>query len=95
VFGDLDFSAMKETQPHGLFEAWIYLPDGKRNEMDAEFRDIFVELICEKGFAATRDEAAWPLANDAAAHTEFVEKLADAISRKAVLTLRIICTRLD
>jgi len=56
LFGDLDFSAMKETQPDELFAAWLYLPDGQRNEMDAEFRDIF-ELSCEKGFRAIIDEA--------------------------------------
>lgn len=75
VFGDLDFAAMKETQPDELFAAWLYLQDGQRNEMDAEFRDIF-ELSCEKGFAAIRDEAAWHLAIDANARTAFVEKLA-------------------
>ncbi|HEV3116218.1 MAG TPA: hypothetical protein VGY58_04145 [Gemmataceae bacterium] len=41
LFGDLDFSAMKETKPDELFTAWLYLPDGQRNKMDAEFRDIF------------------------------------------------------
>jgi hypothetical protein len=41
LFGDLDFSAMKETQPDELFAAWLHLADGQRNEMDAEFRDIF------------------------------------------------------
>jgi hypothetical protein len=39
LFGDLDFSAMKETQPDELFAAWLSLTDGQRNEMDAEFRD--------------------------------------------------------
>ena len=57
VFGDLDFSAMKETQPDELFAAWLYLPDSQRNTMDAEFRVIF-ELSCEKGFRAIIDEAA-------------------------------------
>jgi hypothetical protein len=75
VFGDLDFSAMKETQPDELFPAWLYLPDGKQNEMDAEFRDIF-ELSCEKGFRAIIDEAEWHLATDPQARTGFVEKLA-------------------
>ena len=56
LFGDLDFSAMKETQPDELFAAWLHLPDGQRNEMDAEFRDIF-DLSCEKGFRAIIDEA--------------------------------------
>ena len=26
LFGDLDFSAMKETQPDELFAAWLILP---------------------------------------------------------------------
>ena len=38
VFGDLDFSAMKETQPDELFGAWLYLPDAQRNEMDAQIK---------------------------------------------------------
>ena len=75
LFGDLDFSAMKETQPDELFAAWLDLPDSQRNEMDAEFRDIF-ELSCEKGFRAIIDEAEWHLAHDADARTAFVEKLA-------------------
>src|SRR2546430_11377720 len=36
LFGDPDFSAMKETQPDELFAAWLDLPDGQRNEVDAE-----------------------------------------------------------
>jgi hypothetical protein len=75
LFGDLDFSAMKETQPDELFAAWLYLPDGQRNEMDAEFRDIF-ELSCEKGFRAIIDEAEWHLMTDPDARTGFVENLA-------------------
>ena len=75
LFGDLDFSAMKETQPDELFAAWLYLPDGQRNEMDAEFRDVF-ELSCEKGFRAIIDEAGWYLTTDPAARTGFVENLA-------------------
>lgn len=75
LFYDLDFATMKETQPDALFAAWLCLPDGQRNTMDAEFRDIF-ELTCEKGFRAILDEAEWHLAHDANAHTGFVEKLA-------------------
>ena len=41
LFGDLDFSAIKENHPHELFAAWLSLPNGQRNEMDAEFREIF------------------------------------------------------
>jgi len=75
LFGDLDFSAMKETQPDELFAAWLHLPDGQRNEMDAEFRDIF-ELSCEKGFRAIIDEAEWHLTTGPDARTGFVENLA-------------------
>jgi hypothetical protein len=75
LLGDLDFAAMKETQPDELFAAWLKLPDTQRNAMDAEFRDIF-EMSCEKGFRAIIDEAEWHLSADARARTEFVEKLA-------------------
>lgn len=40
--------------------------------MDAEFREIF-ELSDEKGFRAIIDEAAWHLADDQDARTEFVD----------------------
>jgi hypothetical protein len=75
LFGDLDFSAMKETRPDELFAAWLSLSDGQRNEMDAEFRDIF-ELSCEKGFRAIIDEAKWHLMTGPGAITGFVEHLA-------------------
>ena len=45
LFGDLDFSAMKETQPDELFAVWLTLPDRHGHEMDAEFREIF-DLRC-------------------------------------------------
>lgn len=75
LFTDLDFGAMKETQADELFGVWRYLSDRERNEMDAEFQDIF-ELSCEKGFRAIIDEAEWHLVHNPAAHTAFVEKLA-------------------
>jgi hypothetical protein len=76
LFGDLNFSAMKETEPDALFAAWLDLPDTQRHPMDAEFLDIF-ELSCEKGFRAIIDEAEWHLANGPDALTGFVEKLAE------------------
>ena len=75
LFSDLDFSAMKESQPDELFAAWLDLSDIQRNEMDAEFRDIF-ELSCEKGFRAIIDEAEWHLTAGPDAGTGFVENLA-------------------
>jgi hypothetical protein len=74
LLGDLDFAAMKEAQPDELFAAWLKLPDSQRNAMDAQFQDIF-EMSCEKGFRAILDEAAWHLAAEPQAHTEFVETL--------------------
>jgi hypothetical protein len=59
LFGELDFSAMKETQPDELFAAWLDLSNSQRDEMDAEFPDIY-ELSCEKGFRAIIDEADRP-----------------------------------
>jgi hypothetical protein len=75
LFGNLDFSAMEETNPDELFAAWLQLSDSQRSAMEAEFRDIF-ELGGEKGFRAIIDEAEWHLANDADARARFVEKLA-------------------
>ena len=75
LFGDLNFSAMRETRPDELFSAWLTLPDVRRHDMDAEFQEIF-ELSCEKGFRAILDEAAWHLATDEDARTAFIEKLA-------------------
>ncbi|MBM4260472.1 MAG: hypothetical protein FJ145_03420 [Deltaproteobacteria bacterium] len=74
IFTDLDFAAMKETQPDALFTAWLALPASQRNDMDAELRDIF-ELSCEKGFRAIIDEAEWHLGDDRAAREELVAQL--------------------
>ncbi len=75
LFHDLDFAAMKETQPEKLFTAWLELPDAPRNTMDAEFRGIF-ELSCESGFRAILDEAEWHLKSGSQEYTELVDKLA-------------------
>jgi hypothetical protein len=75
VFADLDFAAMKETQPDTLFAAWLDLDDTQRHAMDAEFRDI-ADLSCEKGCRAIIDEATWHFARDDDAHGAFVERLA-------------------
>ena len=71
-FNDLDFAAMKEGKPDELFAAWLNLPEGQRNAMDTEFRDIF-EMSCEKGFRAIIDEVEFHL--DENDFTAWVEKL--------------------
>jgi hypothetical protein len=87
LFGELDFAAMRETKPDPLFSAWLALPDGQRNQMDAEFREI-TALSCEKGFCAIRDEAAWKLRENPEAWSAFVEKLAslEGHSERAMAT---------
>ncbi|MBP6733940.1 MAG: hypothetical protein KAX51_04885 [Chromatiaceae bacterium] len=35
LFSDLDFSAMNETKPDGLFTAWLDLPKARRKPMPA------------------------------------------------------------
>lgn len=74
LFGDLDFSTLKETKPGELFTAWLALPEDQRKPMDAEFQDIF-ELSCEKGFRAIIDEASWQMQAEPEALTEFIENL--------------------
>jgi hypothetical protein len=49
LFGDLDFTAMKEGAPDALFAAWLKWPDNERNTMEVEFREVF-DLYCDKGF---------------------------------------------
>lgn len=51
LFAELDFAGMKETQPDGLFAAWLALSEERRNPMDAEFRKI-CEMSGEKGMLA-------------------------------------------
>lgn len=74
LFGNMDFSAMKETKLDALFAAWLELPEAQRKPMDAEFQDIF-DLSCEKGFRAIIDEARWQMQGDPDALTGFIDTL--------------------
>ena len=75
LFTELDFAAMKETKPDALFAAWLELPEGQCNAMDAELREISA-MSCEKGWCAIRDEAAWHLKKIPELYTQFMQKLA-------------------
>ena len=61
LFGELDFTAMKETRPEEWFWVWLQLPEEQRNALESEFREIF-EMSCEKGVRTLLDEARsrWP-----------------------------------
>jgi len=65
---------LKEAQPEALFAAWLELPQGQRNAMDADFLEISA-MSCEKGFRAILDEAAWHLESEQQTYSELVEKL--------------------
>lgn len=75
VLTEVDFAVLKETRPETLFAAWIGLPEGERNAMDAELREISA-MSCEKGWCAIRDEAEWRLGETPEEFASFVEKLA-------------------
>lgn len=76
VLTGLDFASMKETQTEELFDAWRELPEGQRNAMDPEFREIHA-LSCEKGWCAIRDEAQWQFKVEPDAFTAFVKRMGD------------------
>ena len=75
VLAEVDFAALKETKPEALFAAWLELPEGQRNGMDAAFLEIS-EMSCEKGWCAIRDEAEWQLRETPEAYAELIETLA-------------------
>jgi hypothetical protein len=87
VLAEVDFAALSELQPEALFTTWLELPQGQRNAMDAELREIHA-MSCEKGWCAIRDEAQWQLRVTPAEHVEFVEKLATLAnhSERAMMT---------
>ena len=72
LFQELDFTAMRETQPDELFKAWLELPEKHRNALEVDFREIF-EMSCEKGIRAILDEANWHWREDPDQLKSFVE----------------------
>jgi hypothetical protein len=74
VLAEMDFAALKEAKPEPLFAAWLELPEGQRNAMDAELREIHA-LSSEKGWCAIRDEAQWQFREEPEALTAFVERM--------------------
>lgn len=85
LFGDIDFSQLKETQTDDLFAAWMSLSEKQRGELDVEFRAIF-DQSCEKGFKAIQDEASFHL-NDSD-FADFIEVLSELHGhyRRAMVT---------
>lgn len=74
LLNDFDFAAMKEGRADALFEAWLTLPDSKRDPIDAELREIFT-LCCEKGFLAILDEIRRVMRHEPDASSQLIGKL--------------------
>ncbi len=55
---EFKFESLGETQIDPLYQAWLEIPEGTRNEMEGHFQDID-ELASEKGTKAIIDEALW------------------------------------
>ncbi|HET7062616.1 MAG TPA: hypothetical protein VFI43_10600, partial [Nitrosospira sp.] len=87
VLAGLDFAAMKGIHIEPLFEAWLELPEGQRNAMDADFSEIHA-LSGEKGWCAIRDEAQWQFREKPDAFTAFVDAMGslDDHSERAMTT---------
>ena len=75
LFSWLDFGAMKEGKPDGLFNGWMALPDEGRRRTDADFRDID-DMSNEKGWLAMLGEARWHLQNQQPQVRGFIEAMA-------------------
>lgn len=71
---ELDFTAMKEGKPEALLAAWDALPDGPRNEAEADFREVHA-MSNPKGYVALIDEAQWHLQGRPEALETFLQKL--------------------
>jgi hypothetical protein len=87
-FSGLDFSAMKQTRPVALLNAWDSLADTEqRRQMEAEFREISA-LSDARGLQAILDEAAFHLsAADLDVLRDKLSSLSDHHSRAMVTFL--------
>jgi hypothetical protein len=90
LFADLDFAAMKETQPDALLKAWATLgDDALRRRIEVDFREIS-ELSDKGGLGAILDEAQFHLEGEPkalAALREMLANLPDHHSRAMVTFL--------
>jgi hypothetical protein len=59
VLAQVDFAALKEAKSQPLFAAWLELPEGQRNAMDAELREtLFTDARpLERRFTRVRPSA--------------------------------------
>ena len=70
---DFDFASLKESKIEALFDVWLELDDNTKQDMDADFQDIF-NLSCEKGVKAIIDEAQFHNTDGLAAFNEWLAR---------------------
>lgn len=75
LLSDFDFLTRKNSRSDKLFTAWLTLPLEDRNEIDAEFQDIF-DMCCEKGSRAIFDELHWQMRASPEVLAQSIEALA-------------------
>ena len=90
LFGELDFTAMKETRTDALFVAWLALPADVRKVMEAEFREI-QDMSNENGSLTIVQEARWQMRD----RPEAVEALVDLLAGLPSHFERAMVTFLD
>ena len=74
VFAELDFGAMKQTEPAPLIAAWNALPDQQRAALEAELRAVHA-MSNKKGLGAIQDAARTVLEDDQLALEAFMARL--------------------
>jgi hypothetical protein len=75
VVHGLDVSTLKEAKPEPWLALWGDVPEAKRADMEADFRDIYA-MGNEKGSLAIVDELKWQMQGEPDAATAIVESLA-------------------
>jgi len=78
VLEDVPFPELTQRNIEPLFNSWLALPNEKREELEADFRDIHA-LASVRGFDAIVDEARWPGHNRSEDH-DIRQQLAEMAS---------------
>lgn len=75
VLKDFDFAALKGAKRDELFDAWLAIPEEKRQHMEGDFQQIF-SLSRDGTMPPIIDEAAWQMKDQPGAHAAFIEMFA-------------------
>jgi len=72
----LDIASLSEAKPEPWLTLWETVPESRRPDMEADFRDLYA-MSTEKGTVAIVDELKWQLQPRPEEATAAVDKLAD------------------